>query len=151
MDWRGSNEHVAGLDGVAVSHVPARCSGEVGMHVLIVEPSRALGGVWSQHLERLGAQVTLVHDQEAAVEVLGRDEVQVIVLNLLPEEGSAFAVADYASVTRPDAKVVFVTNTTFFSDGSIFRHVPNARGFLGADTPPEDLAAMVDYWGGGAH
>ena len=117
------------------------------MHVLIVEPSRELGGIWSRHLERMGSTVTLVHDQEAAIDVLRRDDVQVIVLNLLPEEGSAFAIADYASVSRPDAKVVFVTSTTFFSDGSIFRHVPNARGFLGASTPPEDLAAMVDYWG----
>ena len=118
------------------------------MHVLIVEPSRELGRLWSGHLERMGATVTLVHDQDAAIDVLRREEVQVIVLNLLPEEGSAFAIADYASVSRPDAKVVFVTSTTFFSDGSIFRHVPNARGFLGASTPPEDLAAMVDYWGG---
>jgi CheY-like chemotaxis protein len=124
------------------------CRGEVSMHVLIVEPSRELGGLWSQHLRRMGARVTLVHDQDGAVEVLRGEDVQVIVLNLLPEEGSAFAIADYASVTRPEAKVVFVTNTTFFSDGSIFRHVPNASGFLGADTPPEDLAAMVDYWGG---
>lgn len=118
------------------------------MHVLIVEPSRELGGLWSRHLERMGADVTLVHDQDGAIEALRRRDVSVIVLNLLPEEGSAFAVADYASVARPDAKVVFVTNTTFFSDGSIFRHVPNASGFLAAATPPEDLAAMVDYWGG---
>ena len=119
------------------------------MHVLIVEPSRELGGLWSRHLERLGAEVSLVHHQDGAIEVLRGREVDVIVLNLLPEEGSAFAVADYASVARPDARVVFVTSTSFFSDGSIFRHVPNARGFLGASTPPEDLAAMVDYWGSG--
>ena len=118
------------------------------MNVLIVEPSRELGGLWGRHLERMGATVSLVHDQEGAIDVLRKHEIDVIVLNLLPEEGSAFAVADYASVSRPDAKVVFVTSTSFFSDGSIFRHVPNARGFLGASTPPEDLAAMVDYWGG---
>ena len=118
------------------------------MHVLIVEPSRELGRIWGRHLERMGAEVSLVHDQDGAIEVLRGRDVQVIVLNLLPEEGSAFAVADYASVARPDAKVVFVTSTSFFSDGSIFRHVPNARGFLGASTAPEDLAAMVDYWGG---
>lgn len=117
------------------------------MRVLIVEPNPALGGLWGRHLERMGSDVTLVSGQDEAVEVLRHHDVQVIVLNLMPEEGSAFAIADYASVSRPQAKVIFVTNTSFFSDGSIFEHVPNARAFLGASTPPEDLAAMVDYWG----
>lgn len=117
------------------------------MHVLIVEPNPALGGLWGRHLERMGAEVTLVSGQDQAIEALRHVEVQVIVLNLMPEEGSAFAVADYASVARPQAKVIFVTNTSFFSDGSIFKHVPNARAFVGSSTPPEDLANMVDYWG----
>ena len=117
------------------------------MKVLIVEPNPELGGLWSRHLKRMGADVELVHNQVAAIEALRQIEVQVIVLNLMPEEGSAFAIADYASVARPEAKVIFVTNTTFFSDGSIFRHVPNAQAFIGASTPPEDLAAMVEHWG----
>ena len=118
------------------------------MHVLIVEPNPELGALWGRHLRRMGAEVTLVHNQVAAIDALREHDVQVIVLNLMPEEGSAFAIADYASVSRPEAKVIFVTNTTFFSDGSIFRHVPNAQAFIGASTPPEDLATMVEFWGG---
>ena len=60
--------------------------------------------------------------------------------------GSALAVSDFASYRRPDARVIFVTNTTFFSDGSIFAHSPNACAFMQSSTPPEDLAAMVEHY-----
>jgi hypothetical protein len=65
---------------------------------------------------------------------------------LVIEGGSAFAVADFASYRRPDARVVFVTNTTFFSDGSIFQHIPNACAFVPTETPPEDLVAIVEHY-----
>jgi len=39
-----------------------------------------------------------------------------------------------------------VTSTSFFADGSIFQHIPNACAFLQAGTPPEDLAAMAEYF-----
>ena len=39
--------------------------------------------------------------------------------------GVAMAVADFASYRRPEARVIFVTNTSFFSDGSIFAHSPS--------------------------
>jgi len=63
------------------------------------------------------------------------------------ENGSALAVADYANYRQPDARVIFVTNTSFFSDGSIFAHSANARAFVPSGTPPEDLAAMVEHYG----
>jgi hypothetical protein len=34
----------------------------------------------------------------------------------------------------------------FFSDGSIFNLVPNACGFFPAETPPEDLAAIIRHY-----
>ena len=72
--------------------------------------------------------------------------VDVIVLDLMLDQGSAFAVADFASYRQPEARVVFVTRSTFFSDGSIFSHIPNACGFFRIDTPPEDLAAIVRHY-----
>jgi hypothetical protein len=36
------------------------------------------------------------------------------------KEGSALPVADYIKLNQASANVVFVTDTTFFSDGSIF-------------------------------
>lgn len=117
------------------------------LSVLIVEPEPALGGIWARHLERGGARVRLVHDQDAAIRALRFEAFDVVVLDLVLPGGSALAVADYASFVQPEAKVAVVTSTTFFSDGSIFRHVPNACGFLPTATPPGDLAAMVEHWG----
>ena len=116
------------------------------MQVLIVEAESGLAGVWSRHLERLGCAVEVAATQDAAVTALQQRSVDVIVLDLTLADGSAFAVADFASYRRPAARVVFVTRSTFFSDGSIFSLVPNACGFFRIDTPPEDLAAIVRHY-----
>lgn len=119
------------------------------MNVMIVESNAALAGLWASHLERHGAQVRVARGEAAAVALLENesDACDVIVLNLVLDEGSAFAVADFASFRRPKARIIFVTGTTFFSDGSIFQHVPNACAFLPAATPVEDLAALVEHYG----
>jgi DNA-binding response OmpR family regulator len=116
------------------------------MHVLIVEANAGLAGLWSRHLERLGCEVQVAASQEAAVALLQKSAVDVIVLDLMLQDGSAFAVADFASYRQPEARVVFVSRSTFFSDGSIFNLVPNACGFFRIDTPPEDLAAIVRHY-----
>ena len=117
------------------------------MVVLIVASNPALSVIWAKHLERQGHDVVLVHSQDAAVSFMSECSVDVIVLDLMLEDGAALAVADYASYRRPEAAIVFVTNTTFFSDGSIFNHIPNAAAFIGEQTPPGDLAALVEYHG----
>jgi DNA-binding NtrC family response regulator len=116
------------------------------MIVLIVEPEPELGRLWKRHLERQGAQVHLVRGQDGAFDLLRAHAVDMIVLDLVLQEGSALAISDYASYRRPSAQVIFVTNTTFFSDGSIFLHSPNACAFLQSATPPEDIAAMVAHY-----
>ncbi len=117
------------------------------MNVLIVESDAGLAHLWKLHLERSGARVTLASDQRAAIAALQGQKPDVIVLDLFLEAGSAIAVADYASYRRPDTSIVFVTNTTFFSDGSIFNHIPNACAYLKTATPAEDLAAIVEHYG----
>jgi len=119
------------------------------MNVMIVESNAALAGLWASHLERQGARVRIAGGESAAVALLDQDAeaCDVIVLNLVLDDGSAFAVADFASFRRPGARIIFVTGTTFFSDGSIFQHVANACAFLPAGTPVEDLAALVEHYG----
>lgn len=77
---------------------------------------------------------------------LSANDYEIIVLDLVLDNGSALAVADFASYRRPDTQVIFVTNTSFFSDGSIFAHSPNACAYVQSETPPEDLAAMVEHY-----
>ena len=117
------------------------------MDVLIVESRPELGLVWKRHLERQGYGVTQVRDQDEAVDHLSSASADIIVLDLVLEQGSALAVADFASFRHPAARVIFVTDTSFFSDGSIFNHASNACAFLPSGTPPEDLAAMVAHYG----
>lgn len=116
------------------------------MRVLIVVDEKELGEIWKSVLEGQGATVFLAHTQQDAARVLLETPIEVVVLNVMLSQGSAFALADLAGYRRPDARVIFVTNSTFFSDGSVFGHVSNARAFVPLSTPPEDLAAMVAHY-----
>ncbi len=122
---------------------------EKSVRVLIVESKRELGQLWQRHLERAGCDVSLVSDQESATEILTTEDFAVIILDMVLEGGSAIALADYASFRLPEAQVVFVTNTSFFSDGSIFHHIPNVRAVVQRETPPSDLTEMVRYYASG--
>lgn len=117
------------------------------MNILIVEGDADLGALWARHLRRQGGAVRLVQTQSAAILALQSERFDIIVLDLILEEGSALAVADFASYRNPETRVVFVTDTTFFSDGSIFAHSANACAYVRSSTPPEDLAAIVEHYG----
>ena len=114
---------------------------------LIVESVPELATVWYRHLVRQGMQVTSVTGQDMAIAHLSEKDTGIIILDLVIEEGCALAISDYANYRQPDARVIFVTNTSFFSDGSIFAHSANARAFVQSSTPQEDLAAMVAHYG----
>ncbi|MDA7428492.1 hypothetical protein PGB28_08470 [Primorskyibacter aestuariivivens] len=115
------------------------------MRVLIVEANLSLGSLWARHLERFGARVVLTQGQSDAVQALQDQTFEIIVLNLQIGDGAAFAVSDFASFKQPDARVIFVTNSRFFSDGSIFEFSPNACALVPGTTRPEDLAALVEH------
>jgi len=117
------------------------------MRVLIVQSKTELGTLWARHLERLQATVTVVETGADALFLLQNASFDVIVLDLVLREGSALTVADFANFNQPRANVVFVTDTTFFSDGSIFTHSANARAFVETKTPPDDLAEIVLHYG----
>lgn len=117
------------------------------MKVLIVESDPHLGRLWQRHMDRHGMTTRLEQGQPGAVSALQTQFFDIIVLDLVLTRGSALAIADFASYRHPDTQIVFVTNTSFFSDGSIFAINANARVLLQSDTPPEDLTAMVAHYG----
>ncbi len=115
--------------------------------ILIVASNPDLSRVWARHLERQGETATVIDSQSAAVDYLRENRADVIVLDIMLEDGSPFAIADFASYRHPDARIVFVTRSSFFSDGSLFNHIPNTAAVLQEQTPPNDLAAIVAYHG----
>ncbi len=118
------------------------------MRVLIVESRSELGKLWQRHLQRLGMEADRAGTQEEALAFLAKTPVDIIILDLVMEDEPALAVSSFAHYRQPNAQIIFVTSTSFFSDGSIFAHSTNARAFLSADIPPDDLAAMVEHYGG---
>ncbi|WP_245890563.1 response regulator [Roseovarius confluentis] len=116
------------------------------LNVLIVESDASLGQLWQRHLERQGLRVRLEHDQAGAIEALDLRPFDLIVLNLLLTRSSSFSIADAAEARHPGIPILFVTNTSFFSDGSVFGYCANARAYVNAATPPEDLTAMVEHY-----
>lgn len=121
--------------------------GGTRLQVLIVQSNGDLGNIWQRHLTRMGADVVLCLNADDALHALTQQEFHVIMLDLVLNRGNALTVADMASFRQPNANVICVTDTSFFSDGSIFSHSANARLMLRRETPPEELAAIVSHYG----
>jgi len=122
--------------------------GALSMNVLIVESNPNLGMLWKSHVERLGSKnVVLVGGLDSAVHEIMMHSWDVIVLNLVLDDGGAMAISDYASYRQPEASILIVNSSSFFSDGSIFKHIANARACLPTSAKPEDLATMVVHYG----
>ena len=117
------------------------------MRALIVESNMDLVQLWKGYLERMDIIVTLADTGHRALNLIQNQTFDVIVIDLVLRQGSPLVVADLAQFHQPDANVIFVTDTTFFSDGSIFCHSANARAFIESQTPPSDLAAIVHHYG----
>jgi DNA-binding NtrC family response regulator len=121
------------------------------MNVLIVESKRHLAELWRRALERLGAHVDIASSQDQAADMAAAETCHIVVLDLILDEGSAFAVADFMNYRQPDAQVIFVTNTSFFSDGSIFQLFSNACAYVQSETAPDDLAAIIEHYAANRH
>jgi DNA-binding NtrC family response regulator len=117
------------------------------MRILVVESKRELAELWQRHLERVGAEVRLAFDQEEAAREILLGPFDVIIMNAILENGSAFAIADLAGYRRPESRVIFVSGTQFFSNGSLFDICPNACALVQPSVPPEDLVALAQYHG----
>ena len=117
------------------------------LRVLLVQSHPDLGALWERHLARQGAEATWCRDAQAAMTALEDSTFDVIVLDLVLTDGNGLTVADIAAFRQPQASVICVTDSSFFSDGSIFAHSATARLTLGRTTPPEELTAIVTHYG----
>jgi DNA-binding NtrC family response regulator len=113
--------------------------------VLIVEAQEKLGLLWQKFLIQQGFDVDLAVNQPEAIEKLQFHSWDVLVIDLVMPNASALAISDFASYKNPDISIIVVSASSFFSDGSIFDILPNARGFMNQPVEPDDLAAVVDH------
>lgn len=116
------------------------------MRVLIVESQTPLAALWQKHLERKGVSVRHAATQSEALAALEEEAFASIILNVVMDNRGALAVSDMAQFRQPQARVIFITSTNFFSDGSIFNLYPNACAFLHSETSPDDLVAVVEHY-----
>lgn len=114
--------------------------------ILIVARDPELSQIWARQLRRLGQEVVVVRSQAAAVDAIQHHQPKAICLDLGLEDGSPIAIADFASYRVPEARIVFVSGGSFFSDGSIFALAPNAAAHLDTATDPDDLAAILEHY-----
>lgn len=117
------------------------------MKVLIVEDNEDLGTIWSRFLARQGLTVTLATSQADAIAEMRFNDFDALVLELVLPDGGAIAISDYATYRFPDIPIITVTSGSFFSDGSIFQLMPNARGLMRTPFRPDDLAALLEHCG----
>ena len=115
------------------------------MRVLIVEHNEELGLIWSRFLEQRGLTVELATSQKDAIANMRFNEFDALVLELVLPDGGAIAISDYATYRFPDIPIITVTSGSFFSDGSIFQLMPNARGLMRTPFQPDDLAALLEH------
>lgn len=115
------------------------------MQILVLQENADLGSIWSAFLERRGLTPRLATNAEKAMGFLSRRPYDVLVFDPAVQTG-ALALADFATFRNPDVKILAVTASSFFSDGTLFDLIPNARGVLRQPVRPEDLAAYLEHF-----
>jgi len=118
---------------------------ESALRVLIAQQNAELGRLWAGFLEREGIETTLVTSQSSALAQLRAQMFDALVLEMVLPDGGAIAIADFAAYRMPEAPVITVNSSSFFSDGSIFQLLPNVHSVMQAPIEGEDLAAMVSH------
>lgn len=121
------------------------------MNVLIVESSAEVSDKWIGPLRQRGWSVEVAATAAAAVACMDRRNFAVILLDLELENGNALSVPVYAGYRQPDARIVVVTGSAVFNDGSIFTLCANACAYMSAGADPQDIATLVDHHGQSAY
>ena len=115
------------------------------MKVLIVEHNEDLGRIWARFLERQGLDVELAGSQKDAIQKMRFSDYDALVLEIVLPDRGAIAISDYATYHFPNIPIITVTSGSFFSDGSIFDLMPNARGIMRTPFRVDDLAALLEH------
>ena len=116
------------------------------MRILLVQHNQDLSNLWSSFLRHHGVEVVQTATQSESINLLRFEAFDALVLDLVLPDGGAIAISDFATYRYPDVPIIAVTSTNFFSDGSIFELIPNARSFMRTPLRPDDLAAVLEHY-----
>ncbi|MEM9715753.1 MAG: hypothetical protein AAF826_04475 [Pseudomonadota bacterium] len=116
------------------------------MNTLLVDFVGHRLSLWSRHLERCGLDVTTAETADAAMEKLTLMRFDTMVINMGLPGGTALSVSDYAIFKNPDIRIVAVSSDKFFSDGTLFKFIPNLRSHLADSVHVEDMSATVAHY-----
>lgn len=118
------------------------------MKVLIVEAKPELARIWARFLEQRGLRCVLASTEQEAMEALRERAFDALILDMDMPNGEALAIADFAAYRNSDIPIIAVSAQGFFSDGAVFELIPSARGLLHEPLRAEDMAALVEHYGG---
>ncbi len=121
-------------------------SGLGQMKILLVQHNEGLSDLWTAFLRREGIDVTQAFTQSEAIDILRFSDFDALVLDVVLSDGGAIAISDYATYRNPEIPIIAVTSGSFFSDGSIFELIPNARSLMRTPIRPFDLAVILDHY-----
>ncbi|MEE9454522.1 MAG: response regulator [Paracoccaceae bacterium] len=116
------------------------------MRILLVQHNKGLSEMWSLFLRKQGLEVVQAFTQSEAVEQLMFDSFDALILDIVLPDGGAIAISDYATYRQPDVPIIAVTSSSFFSDGSIFELMPNAKSLMRTPLRPDDLVAVLEHY-----
>ena len=116
------------------------------MPILIVQGRRPLAALWAQHLQRKGFEVCTAHSEDDALQAIETTTFNVVITDIVIDGQSVLSVCDMVQLRQPEARVIFATASTFFSDGSIFNLYPNACAHLHRDSAPDDIVALAEHY-----
>ncbi|MBD3625065.1 MAG: hypothetical protein HUJ24_06740 [Rhodobacteraceae bacterium] len=117
------------------------------MRILLVQQSEDLGAIWCRFLKRHGVAADFAGTQQKALAALEASDYDALVIDpVLDGCGGGLPVADFATFRNPDIVILAVTGSSFFSEGSIFDLIPNARGVMHTPMRPDDLLAYLEHF-----
>lgn len=115
------------------------------MDILIIENQKALVQKLQPFLEQKGAVIAHATSREEAASFLIGLSFDVILIDSQFDNGKALGIAELADFRQPEAKMIFMSDSTIFSDGSIYRQFSNLCSYLPRSTHPQDIAMLVEY------
>ncbi len=116
------------------------------MKILIYEDTRQQGLIWQRFLLRLGYEVHLATSVEDAAEYLSKGNISTFIVDDRDDMVGITTLTDLASYANPDISIIAVTSGRFFTDGTIFKLIPNIRSCISHQIELDDLGAMVDHY-----